>query len=230
MSESRKALVKFVFEEFNKVALADPQQQLVYKWQDTALEPLFAESDKQIHMNMAISDLNDWAHIEKIPGVGHTFYESDQPVMLYNARFKQYEVANKFAFWRTYQYIHEFTHYWLLSAFSLGYDECEATTISPLTGHGPVFARAFIMMLAKHHPAKPDEEALEKLATEAGVAVAAISGEDLRSLWEEWRNADFETDDEAARSLIAKTASHDRIEITGARTPTIDSGTGDPQV
>ncbi|HMS56456.1 MAG TPA: hypothetical protein PKA27_13750 [Fimbriimonadaceae bacterium] len=221
MSESRKALVGFVFDTFESNVVADPQQQILYAWQDGALDSFYKEAkdNVQIHMNQAIEDMNEWANNEGLAGIGSTFFECDEPIMLYNARLNRYECANKYPSRYLYECIHEFTHYWLLSAFSLGYDECKDSVISPLTAHGPIFVRALIMMLATYHSTQISEVDLETSATDSGVAIAQMSGENLRTLWKEWKTANMEFDNDNSRALIERTAELDRLVITGVRLP-----------
>jgi hypothetical protein len=219
VSESRSRLVNFVFNVFESNILVDPQQHLLYGWQDAGLDKMYEEKGEigQFRISDVESQMSAWAEEEELAGIGSTYVESDEPIMAYNARRNWYEVSRQYPQWHLYHYIHEFTHYWLLSAFALGYDECKPSVISPLTGHGPVFAKAFIMFLALHHPAKISEDDLEQSAQAAGVAVAKISSSELRQLWKEWKSANFEFDNEHSRDLISRTANFDRIEITGAR-------------
>ncbi len=213
-------LIDFTYSEFNKNVLADPQATLLYEWQDDCLWPFCKTYDALRREQIAAVEhrMGAWASSEGLPTIKHMFLPTSEgtAVLRYHGLHNRYESSADGCEWPMFHYIHEFTHYWLMSAFSLGYDPEKISMVTPITGHGPVFVRAFLMFLGKYlfgAASGVTQDSLIALATQSGLGVAELDEDALRQLWTSFREMDFKSDRKEARALIERLGEADRPRV-----------------
>lgn len=206
------SLEQFTNQEFEKNVVIDPQRERQYSWQEHELwQLLYGPFDPGVLTTAeAQAQLDNWARQQ---GLSEVMLEEapDFPGdrMLYDARDNVYRIklGNGAPL---LLHFHEFVHYWVLSAFSLGLTTCGTSIISPLTGHGPVYLRSFLHLLPQCMPLEVELEQIENSARTNGLCVADVDSPELENLWRWFRSVDKAIDTPELREHLSRLGSLDR--------------------
>lgn len=216
----------YALELFERNIGNDPQGNLLYKWQDNCLHLLYGEDYEITYLELdeAKTHLDGYAENEDLPLINASHGILPENVMQYLATENVYVASDRRRPFPLYQFVHEFTHYWVISGLSLGIHPSLETVVTPLASHGPVFLRSLLMFLWIYY--KPKHIFFEKElignARDYGLAVAEIEAADLKNLWNEGRmtRLKFESGDhpdlDSVREFLLRLADLDRMVVTGA--------------
>lgn len=225
--DPREALRAHALELFERNLGNDPQGLVLYKWQDECLLELYGSDDgvDYLLLEEAGPKLKHFAACENLPDLECLFEDLPKNQMMYRASDNKYVGSQDKARFPLYEFVHEFTHYWVVSGFSFGMHPTLPTVVMPLSSHGPVFLRSFIMFLSAHYAPKGagTEAELLQSARDFGLAVPEMSSVELRSLWtkgikirKSWDAGDA-IDEDALKAFVTRLADLDRLVVTGAR-------------